>query len=77
MATPGGLMDTGMCGRCYREAVQLVRAPCNERPEQLKGAPIGQYHCPDCGAMLLAGLPHPDVCRQCEAMVARAMRACR
>jgi hypothetical protein len=29
-------------------------------PQQLVGAPLGQYHCPYCGAMCLAGLPHPD-----------------
>jgi hypothetical protein len=29
-------------------------------PQQLKGAPLGQYHCPYCGAMVMAGLPHPD-----------------
>jgi len=34
---------------------------CPEKPELLKGAPIGQYHCPDCGVMVLAGLPHPRV----------------
>lgn len=29
-------------------------------PQQLAGAPIGQYHCPFCGAMVMAGLPHLD-----------------
>jgi hypothetical protein len=29
-------------------------------PQQLTGAPIGQYHCPYCGSMVLAGVPHPD-----------------
>ncbi|MCM6777899.1 hypothetical protein NDR87_31625 [Nocardia sp. CDC159] len=29
-------------------------------PQQLVGAPFGQYHCPYCGSMVLAGLPHPD-----------------
>jgi hypothetical protein len=24
------------------------------------GAPLGQYHCPYCGDMILAGLPHGD-----------------
>lgn len=46
-----------------------VRGPRNEmgeecpwpwEPQQLMGAPIGQYHCPYCGAMVMAGLPHPD-----------------
>lgn len=29
-------------------------------PPQLKGAPIGMYHCPYCGAMCLAGTDHVD-----------------
>ena len=29
-------------------------------PQQLKGAPLGQYHCPYCGGMVVAGVPHPD-----------------
>lgn len=29
-------------------------------PEQLKGAPMGQYHCAYCGEMVLAGVPHTD-----------------
>jgi len=46
-----------------------IDAPLNENgercswpwePQQLKGAPMGQYHCPYCGAMVMAGLPHPD-----------------
>lgn len=31
---------------------------CPERPELLAGAPIGMYHCPACGCMVLAGIPH-------------------
>jgi hypothetical protein len=29
-------------------------------PEQLAGSSLGQYHCPYCGAMVMAGLRHPD-----------------
>lgn len=29
-------------------------------PQQLVGAPLGQYHCPYCGAMVIAGVPHID-----------------
>lgn len=29
-------------------------------PQQLVGVPLGQYHCGYCGAMCIAGLPHPD-----------------
>lgn len=29
-------------------------------PPQLLGAPMGQYHCPYCGGMQVAGVPHLD-----------------
>lgn len=29
-------------------------------PQQLTGQPIGQYHCPYCGSMVIAGIPHLD-----------------
>lgn len=29
-------------------------------PEQLIGQPLGQYHCPYCGDMVVAGVPHVD-----------------
>jgi hypothetical protein len=39
-----------------------VRKPCPEDPAILAGLPIGQFHCPGCGEMQVAGLPHapPD-----------------
>lgn len=46
-----------------------VTAPLNEagercpwpwEPQQLVDAPLGQYHCSYCGAMCIAGVPHPD-----------------
>lgn len=38
------------------------RKPCPEQPLLLTGMPIGQYHCPFCGMMILAAMPHtsPD-----------------
>lgn len=36
------------------------RCPWPWHPEQLVGAPIGQYHCPYCGGMQLAGVRHLD-----------------
>lgn len=36
------------------------RCPWPWDPEQLRGAPMGQYHCPYCGAMVLAGIEHLD-----------------
>ena len=53
-----------LCARCYGEG-PLFPAPCAEKPEALAGAPIGMYHCPDCGAMVLAGVEHPDLCAAC------------
>jgi hypothetical protein len=29
-------------------------------PAQLVGQPIGQYHCPYCGSMVVAGIGHLD-----------------
>lgn len=52
------------CGRCY-DSVEVFPTNCNEQPELLKGRALGQYHCPDCGAMILAGMPHPPLCRKC------------
>lgn len=46
-----------------------ITAPLNEMgercpwpwdPQRLVGAPIGQYHCPYCGAMVMAGVEHID-----------------
>lgn len=39
------------------------RKPCPEQSVLLAGQPLGQYHCPYCGMMLLAGVPHfaPDL----------------
>ena len=54
-----------MCGRCYEEVDELFPANCEEKPEALLGQPIGMYHCPDCGAMVIAGVPHPSLCKRC------------
>jgi hypothetical protein len=55
-----------VCGRCYDEVNELFSANCEEKPELLIGVPIGMYHCPNCGAMLLAGFPHPELCVNCN-----------
>lgn len=31
---------------------------CPHDPRKLAGAPIGQYHCPVCGEMVIAGMEH-------------------
>lgn len=33
---------------------------CPFDPMTLKGEPLGMLHCPECGEMILAGVPHPD-----------------
>lgn len=52
-----------ICGRCYEETTCLP-ANCAEKPEQQDGA-LGMYHCPDCGAVLMAGFLHPYLCELC------------
>lgn len=42
-----------------------MRVKCPEDPVQLAGQPIGMYHCPSCGCMQIAAMPHvcdPDEC---------------
>lgn len=39
---------------------QGERCPWPWEPQQLVGAPLGQYHCGYCGAMVMAGMPHID-----------------
>ena len=34
------------------------RKPCIEEPLILLGLPLGQYHCPVCGDMQIAGMKH-------------------
>lgn len=31
---------------------------CTYKPELLVGVPLGMFHCPECGEMVVAGLPH-------------------
>jgi hypothetical protein len=33
---------------------------CSYDPRERAGEPMGQFHCPECGEMVLAGAPHPD-----------------
>ena len=36
-----------------------TREQCPHDPRETTG-PIGMYHCPDCGEMVLAGMAHPE-----------------
>uniref|UniRef100_A0A6H1ZQ85 Uncharacterized protein n=1 Tax=viral metagenome TaxID=1070528 RepID=A0A6H1ZQ85_9ZZZZ len=58
-------MTKKICGRCYDEVDETFSANCFEKPELLLGVPIGQYHCPDCGAMIIAGVEHFELCKIC------------
>lgn len=53
---------SGICGRCYDEGDTF---PPNCAGKCERQGNLGMYHCPDCGAMVLGGLPHPDLCRRC------------
>lgn len=35
---------------------------CNFDPMIYKDQPIGQFHCPECSVMVIAGLDHPEIC---------------
>ena len=37
----------------------LGASPCTYDPSPLKGVPIGMFHCPECGEMVVAGMEHP------------------
>lgn len=33
---------------------------CEHDPKTMAGQPVGMYHCPECGEMVVAGMDHPD-----------------
>lgn len=33
---------------------------CTYDPRPLMGEPLGMFHCPECGEMVIAGMQHPD-----------------
>jgi len=42
------------------EMDQLIKeGKCPYESERLVGQPLGMLHCPLCGEMVLAGVPHP------------------
>lgn len=45
-------------GTCLMRFYRKVDWPCDEHPELLHGAALGQYHCPFCGEMQMAGMLH-------------------
>jgi NMD protein affecting ribosome stability and mRNA decay len=56
-------LETITCPNCFRLTGDLVKLPCKD-PCNTPAA-IGMHHCPDCGMMIMAGLPHFDVCYDC------------
>jgi hypothetical protein len=38
----------------------MVKCTFDPTSDIYKDAPIGMFHCPECGEMVLAGMPHPD-----------------
>lgn len=50
--------ETRAC-RTFIYRVYENNGECMEHPEMLCGLPCGMYHCPYCGEMIVAGIPHP------------------
>jgi hypothetical protein len=46
--------EADQCGHIDHEGLKA----CPEDPVALAGMPIGQYHCPVCGCMAVAAVPH-------------------
>lgn len=38
----------------------MSQEPCGFDPRTMAGQPIGMFHCPECGEMVIAGMAHPD-----------------
>lgn len=44
----------------YSWYFQMTKCSFDPTADIYKNAPIGMFHCPECGEMVVAGLPHPD-----------------
>ena len=44
---------------CQYCSILERNVPCTHDPRETLG-PIGMYHCPECGEMVIAGMEHPD-----------------
>lgn len=38
----------------------MNKCPFDPNAPEYKDLPIGMFHCPECGEMVIAGIPHPD-----------------
>lgn len=54
---PDGTVIEGPVADGYEDT---PRCPWPWDPQQLVDAPLGQYHCPYCGSMVMAGMEHID-----------------
>jgi len=59
---PAEVMEGVVVGHGARPAFYERRyaMTCTHDPRLLAGQPIGMYHCPECGDMVVAGLEHPE-----------------
>lgn len=44
----------------------VITGVCHEDPTKYVGSPMGQYHCPACGCMVVAGMAHPPCGESCR-----------
>lgn len=69
--TPAGLWLLGVLTASlpHDPDTDTWRLPLNSLDEEcpwpfdplfMRGTPIGMYHCPHCGDMVVAAIPHPD-----------------
>ena len=65
-------MNKPICGYCFGVCDKLIESPCYEKPE-LNDNPVGMYHCPDCGMMIVAGMKHQLVCEKCYNIIKKEM----
>ncbi len=57
-------MNEEICARCLSSVSELYESPCGYDPREAQNA-IGQFHCPACGTMVMAGMPHLRICKKC------------
>lgn len=60
--SPKDAVDVVLPAEGITGPVNEVGEPCSWpwEPQQYVNAPLGQYHCPYCGAMVVAGVRHLD-----------------
>ena len=47
-------------GYLLMESGTMTKCSFDPTADIYKDAPIGMFHCPECGEMVVAGIPHPD-----------------